>query len=397
MDSKALFVCLFCFAWLSQGCTHQVRSKKPVQVVKLAPMVFYSKGGKVVRIEQYNDKELFEKGAVAFRGEKYAEAAKYYERILKAFPKSSYTQLATYNLALSSERLERHDRAISLYEKVLSGNIDDETRQHAQFRIGANLVELKKWSRAEKVYAALALKKNMDVSDRLEAMASLGLSQQQLGKPYLAESTYRKTLRLFRKESRKEYLGNDYFASMAQFQIGKIYEDRFRNRKFRTELDKMKEDLEAKASDLLRAQAHYIRTIRLRNPHWIVASLYHIGQLYRHMYHDMMRAPVPKKLSQEERQIYRNMLKKRIRVLLNKAIAAFERNLRAAETLGLGKDKFIVKTREELKRLRQFIMKEYLAEPSFKEKEKGKEEKKSAPDVSEKNPPSKPSFAPPQR
>jgi hypothetical protein len=56
------------------------------------------------------------------------------------------------------------------------------------------------------------------------------------------------------------------------------------------------------------------------------------------------------------------MLKQRIRVLLDRAIYAFERNIQTAESLGLQDDQWIRKTERSLHELREKIIKEYYSE-----------------------------------
>lgn len=349
---------------LFSGCTKQIRQKKVQTVTFSDAMVFHVKGGKVVRIEQYSVKELFQRGAVAFQQQKYKEALAYYRRIVKYFTKQKhYHQPSMYNMALCFERLGQAPQAVALYQQILKRFPGTSTARDATFRLGANLIQQKRWAEAEKIYAKIVQMPELEVADKIEAMASLGVTQHEQDKLVLAESTYRATIRLYRKASRKEFLGNDYFAAMAQFRLGMIYDKRFRSRKFRASQDAMKQDLESKAADLLLAQAHYIRTIRIRNPQWIVASLFRIGELYRGMYHDMLKAPIPGHLSDKEKRVYVRMLKNRIQVLLQKAIYAFEKNIRMAETLGLSNHNWVKRTRKQLKQLREFIVKEYLSEP----------------------------------
>ncbi len=350
------------------GCTtaSQVRvsAKKTVQA---DPMVFYAKDGKVVHVEQMHPKSLFEHAGESFQAKDYNKARLYYTRLLTAFPQSSYRHLAIYNLALTYERLQQHPHAITLYHRILKERPDTEESRDAQFRLGAAYLITKRFQDAAKIYSELAERKDVEISDQLEVLGSLGLAYYHLKNEMMAEDAFRRTLRLFHAAKSKQYLGNDYFAAMAQFYLGRLHDDRFRARAFQADKDSMKKDLNYKANELLTAQAHYLRAIRIRNPRWVVSSLFQIGEMYRQMYDDMMRAPIPKHLSQEEKQIYADMLKKKIRVLLDKAIVAFEKNLQAAENYGVQDDEIIKKTQQQLLSLRSLILKEHLQGPSEQE------------------------------
>jgi tetratricopeptide (TPR) repeat protein len=361
------FFFAFFFSAALLGCTTvPLRTKTTIQG---DAMVFYAKQGKVTHMEIRSPKELFEKAAEAFQANDYPRARDTYLRLLTTFPQSDYRILAMYNLALTHERLKEHPRSIELYKAIRKEKPQSEEARDAHFRLAAAYLIVKDFPLAVKTYAFLAEEKDVKTSDRLEILGSLGLAYFHLKRYTEAEDAFRRTLRLFEKESKNEYLGNDFFAAMAQFHIARIYDLRFRERAFRSEKEKLKEDLNYKASQLLTAQAHYIRAIRIRNPKWVVASLYQIGEMYQKMYDDMLNAPIPKDLDAEEKKVYQDMLKKKIRVLLDKAIIAYEKNLQAAENFGVQEDEFIKKTQAQLVSLRSRVLKEHLQGPSKHEEE----------------------------
>jgi hypothetical protein len=98
-------------------------------------------------------------------------------------------------------------------------------------------------------------------------------------------------------------------------------------------------DMEEKARLLLVAQRQYIETIKLGNPQWASASGYQIGSLYEEFYDAFMHAPIPPELigeaNQEKREVYYEELRKRIRILLEKALKTHEQNLLMLERLGV--------------------------------------------------------------
>ncbi len=361
-------LCGLCVGFfLLQGCIkpQQVRVQKPrQQVLAMGPMVFSARNGKVIHIEHLNDEQLFDKAGQAFRAGRFVEAKHYYTRLVRYKLSSEYLDVGLYNLGLTLERLKEFSEAVKCYKKLLTLKLDAKTRRDTRFRLGASLLGAKQWHSAEVLFSQLKAIQALNTSDRIEVLARLGIALQEQKKHPLALQAFNRAVRLFHKASRKEYMGNDYFAAKAQYRIGLFFENRFRNRKFRTSVVGMKADLQAKAADLLTAQAHYMRTIRIRNREWVVASLYRIGDMYRQMFDDMMKAPTPK-LTQEEESMYRCMLKKKIRILLSKAIYAYERNMRTASVLGLRDSKWIQRTQQRLYQLRQRIIKEYYSESAI--------------------------------
>lgn len=350
-------------AFVAQGCTKQVRTRAPKQVVKMGPTVFTTKGGKVVGMAHDTPEQLFNKGANAYKSGSFKKASQYYGMIVQYHQRSEQFLPALYNYALTLEKLQSFAKAALVYRQVLVVAKDKETLRDAKFRLGASLSKAKKWKEAELVYFELNQLKDLGVNDKLEVMARLGVVYHEQKRITLAIDMFRRTVSAYRRASKSEFLGNDFFTSLAQFRLGMIYDKRFRERKFRLERAKMKQDLDAKAGNLLTAQAHYIRTIRLRHPDWVVAALFRIGDMYRQMFEDLLKAPVPKDLKKDELDVYKKMLKKRIRVLLDKANYAFERNIRAAQTLGLQKSAWVVKTRKQMQAIRDKIIKEYYSQP----------------------------------
>lgn len=348
--------------FLLQGCMKQVRVEKPKsQTLVFKPIVFQAKKGKVVHIEHLTDEQLFDKGGEAFRAGRFTEAKRYYLRLVKYKLSKEYIKVGLYNLGLTLERLKEFPGAVKVYQQLLTHKLETKYRDDVRFRLGAAMIGAKQWKAAEGLFYQLKTIRSLDTSDRIEVLTRLGVSLQEQNKHLQALQEFNRAIRLFHKASRKEYMGNDYFAAQAQYRVGLFYEKRFRNRKFSKSVTGMKLDLQAKAADLLTAQAHYMRTIRIKNREWVVAAMYRIGDMYRQMFDDMMKAPTPK-LNQEEDQMYRCMLKKKIRILLSKAIYAYERNMQTASVLGLRDSKWILRTQKRLYELRQRIIKEYYSE-----------------------------------
>ena len=351
---------------LCSGCTTVTRSSRK-QVIKMAPLVFYAKGGKVVRIESQDEPGLLREGAKAFRARNYRLAARIYRRILVKYPRTPNRTVVLYNLGLALEELKEYRPAAQAYATIIKLKKSKDLTD-ALFRLGNCREALSDWPAAVKVFTRALARPDLSVQDRIEAMARIGRAEMERGNPALAEQSFRMALRLYRKASKLEYLGPDYFAGMAQHLLGRIYDQVFRKRAFHLPKTRMKKDLEFKARNTLKAQGHYLRAIRIRNPKWVMASIFAVGDMYRQMYDDMVGAPVPQRLSVRERRIYEKMLRKRIRILLTKATYTFEQNLRVAEVLGLRKSKWFQKSIKRLREIRRLVIKVYLSGPAAKPK-----------------------------
>src|SRR5208337_4304639 len=109
------------------------------------------------------------------------------------------------------------------------------------------------------------------------------------------EHSLREALRGYQRDQADERMPEDV-AAKAEFFLGEIYRIYFSALKLDPQsrsVDELGRDLEQKAEELLSAQGHYLRAIRIGSPHWATGAGYRIGSLYQELYDAMVTAPVP--------------------------------------------------------------------------------------------------------
>lgn len=316
------------------------RSPQPTRrapTLRLGPMLFHVEGGKVKRMEQLDISELFRFAATAFQKKQYTRAIRLYQRIARYFPDHKYAYAAFYNLGLANENSKNYGAAIKAYRTFIkkypkkSADI-----LHARFRMASCEEALKRWFAAFKMYDSL-LQQDLKLDDRMDALAGAGRAMFKLNRYAQALPLLKLTVRLYlraAKDKAKLKKLDNTAVSIAQYHWARIEDSRFRQRKFRAAQEQMKLDLQYKAKQLLLAQKLYFGTIRFRHVEWSLAALYRIGDMYEKLYGDIVKAPVPKEFKAEDVKLYRKMLRDRIKVLLDKALLAYRRNLMLAQGLG---------------------------------------------------------------
>jgi hypothetical protein len=174
-------------------------------------------------------------------------------------------------------------------------------------------------------------------------------------------------LTLYQDAPDKDVL-DDYFPAQAQFFLGEIFRLHYESITLdaNKSVDELAKDLEYKAELLLSSQGHYLRAIRIGNGYWATAAGAQIGGLYENLYDHMVNAEAPRELNSEEAELYKHELRKKIRVLLTKAITVYERTLEAAERIG-AQSPFVEKTRESLKRMKDLLLADAKAEEAEEE------------------------------
>ena len=342
------FASLAVLAALAAGCAGKGRNDvsgpnaAKVEEIQMEPIKLHAVKGPdgVQHVETYDATELFERGGAALSGKRYDEAVSAYERLLKEFPsETQYTKAALYNLGLAYQGKKDWPTAIAKFQQLADQFAGTSDAKDAQFQIGASYAEMGNWPTSAALFAQILERKDLTADDKIEAMARRGFAQFQLHDYDTAERTFSSVLWFFRSIETEERLQTDFYLGLAKYHLGEIPHEHFRAMPLRLPEKQMAIDMEEKARLLLVAQRQYIETIKLGNPQWASASGYQIGSLYEEFYDAFMHAPIPPELygeaNQEKREVYYEELRKRIRILLEKALKTHEQNLLMLERLGV--------------------------------------------------------------
>lgn len=339
-----------CLSWLAAGCAHNKRE------VQFDPLTITGD----LELEKLNDEELFACGTAAFAAEDFARAARCFDRLVDFHPASRHLRPATYNSGLSHEKLKQWAEARARFAALAEPTRGTGDALDASYRLAETLYHLERYDEASTILITLSKRSDLSLGKQLEARVQLGVCELESGRSDQAEATFRKALATWQglPEQDKDQV-DDYFPAQAQFFLGEIYRLHYESVQLEPNkgVDQLAKDLEYKAELLLSAQGHYLRSIRIGNGYWATAAGAQIGSLYETFHQSMVNAPAPKELNPEEIDVYRQELRKKIRVLLSKAINIYERTLEAAERIGANTP-FVQKTRESLKKMKDLLLAE---------------------------------------
>ena len=303
-----------------------------------------------------NDEELFACGAAAYQAGRHARAVKCFTRLADLFPESPKAWSAAYNAGVAYEALGDWTRAAERYEATMDPDAGQGDRLDAAWRAAGARYHLEDYPAAIALLERIVARPDLATADRLRALAHLGVCRLENGEAGPAEARFREALKLYREKQEDERL-EDYYPAQAQFFLAEIYRIHFESVKLVAvgDLEKLGSDLEYKAQLLLSAQGHYLRTIRMGNGHWAIAAGQRVGGLYEGLYQEMTTAPVPEGFDEQQAALYRGMLRRKVRVLVQKAISVYERTLSTAERIGV-EGMFRERTRESLDRMKQVLL-----------------------------------------
>jgi TolA-binding protein len=309
-----------------------------------------------LELEKLNDEELFAGGTSAFAAGDFKQAARYFGRLVDFHPQSEHRRSALYNAGLAHQRLKEWEDAYHRFVELSDAEKGQDDALDATFRVAETQYHLERFDEAAALLAKVADRKDISVSRRLEARVQQGVCELEAGRTEQSEATLRKALNEYEALPDKDDV-DDYFPAQAHFFVGEIYRLHYEAVKLDPAKgsDKLAEELNYKAELLLSAQGHYLRSIRIGNGHWATASGAQIGAMYENLYDHMVNSPAPPELNAEEAQVYRQELRKKIRVLLTKSINIYERTLEAAERIG-SQNAFVDRTRESLRKVKELLL-----------------------------------------
>ncbi len=373
------------------GCA----TTKPVQAVKAPEMHVVAQPIGPDGLDAYDAATLFARAFDFMDGDDYADAALYFERLIREFPDDGHVILAWYNVGVAYIHLERGEEAVAAFDKYLAmlpATASDKDKLDGRFKRGEALATAKRYDEVVDTFDTL-LGEDLEVEDRIIALVDAGVGHYMLGlhdpdgshRP-TAEYRFLEARRLYRQASERARLNVGYFTAQAAFYLAELARLEFSEYelKFPTPaelaaataaaakaapkgeppsnvLEKLLGDqLEQKCQLLLRAQYAYLRTIREGHAGWASAAGFNVGQMYEELHDDLIGLPAPPDLGPEAAALYQKMVRKKVLILLAKAEKTWTSNADMVTRTG-AESEWAQKTRASLARIKQKLMEESAA------------------------------------
>ena len=365
---------------LAAGCvtTKVVSPTPPVQreVLTFDPVLITPGPTAEVDLASYNEEELFALGTSSYAAEDYDKAARCFGRLADAYPQSSHRRDALYNAGLALEHLKKFDEALERFKPLADPRAGQGDALDASFRLAECHYHLDQYPPAIEILTTISLRDDVPFQSKLEAKVQRGICEIENKDLDTAEKDLREALRWWGEKKDSEKL-DEYFPGQAQFFLGEIYRTYFEAVELDPDLGETKlgKALEYKCELLLSAQGHYLRAIRIGDGQWATSAGFRIGALYEQLYDNMLNAKVPKEFNAEQGEVYREELRKKVRVLVTKSMGIYERTLAAAERIGVD-NTFVQKTKQSLERMKQILVDDAEKESAKVPVESGKSKSK---------------------
>jgi tetratricopeptide (TPR) repeat protein len=225
-----------------------------------------------------------------------------------------------------------------------------------EFRLAKEEHDQGKLAEAAQRLHDLAERPGLPLLQRASALQQEAVCRIEGGSRAEAEILLRAALDLYQGD--REERVDPALPAQAEFWLGEAFRGAFREQK----LDPSTMDqkalggaLEQKAEFLLSAQGHYLRCIRRGDGEWATAAGYRIGEMYEELHDQMVSAPLPRGLTEDQRALYQDELRGKVKNLVSKAIRMYEETLDVAQRTGAAND-YVQKTEQALERMRKLLL-----------------------------------------
>ena len=288
----------------------------------------------VIGLDHYDGDQLFALGLEAFEGEQFDVSAYIFSHLLEVFPEHSDRVPASWNLALSLEKVGRIAEAIVGFEGyvALVAPSDGEEAAQGRLRIATLLQREGRYSEILQVLDTPSAFVGYEDYEIWEMRALRAIAKGASGEFRWAEGELNRLRMEIKRSTRKTGDRSPYQAAMVWYLAGAL--DRLHAASVLLDsvddIEQLDQAIGEKADLLLMARRRFKRAIEHGEPTWSGPAAFALGAVYRDFRRDMLEAPVPTGLSEEQFLVYERLVQQRTQEFLDAAVKDYRAILAAA-------------------------------------------------------------------
>ena len=310
----------------------EVEGAKPA--VDLGGLLIRMGKDPVIGLDHYDGDQLFALGLEAFEGEKFDVAAYIFSHLLEVFPGHPDRVSACWNLALSLEKVGRITEAIVGFERyvALVAPSDGEEAAQGRLRIATLLQREGRYPEILQVLDTPSAFVGYEDYEIWELRALRAIAKGASGEFRWAEGELNRLRMEIKRSARKTGDRSPYQAAMVWYLAGAL--DRLHAASVMLDsvddIEQLDQAIGDKADLLLVARRRFKRAIEHGEPTWSGPAALALGAVYRDFRHDMLEAPVPTDLSEDQFLVYERLVRQRTQEFLDAAVKDYRAILAAA-------------------------------------------------------------------
>lgn len=243
-----------------------------------------------------------------------------------------------YQLGVAYEFAGDFSTALQAYDTLISEDLSGDYHDDAGFRRGICLEELGQWDQALAQYKDISTK-GLGGTDLWTIELARGVAEIRTGKPSKGKRRILKAL------EQSEGSGITWMQAKALYTLA----DARLLERDQSPLDgssrRQAKHLGERARQISDAEATLVSLVHLEEPVWILKGLLSLGDAYAALQQELVAAPAPRKLDEQQQAMYRTALEEKGLILTRKAWEAYDQGLVVAGTYGV--DNAVVQTLQE--------------------------------------------------
>ncbi len=273
----------------------------------------------------------------------FNRAIKAYIDMAEKFPKNKLARNALNNAAWALYRLERWKEAAKVFEMYATRYPDDPDIKDILWRIGECYEKAGDWVTASKKYFAYIKKYPGELDKEFMIYYKFAEYYKKHNNTKEMEHYYKVLLKRYDYYKKKGVLDKfgqtnptglatiKHYAAEASFYFATKFFNLYAGIKLRLPQKIMARLLQKKIKLLPKVLLQFKNVAIYGDPYWTVASLYMMGRTFTELVNTLYNAPVPSNLSEEEKEVYRQVLEEKAYPLEDKASALYEKCIALAE------------------------------------------------------------------
>jgi tetratricopeptide (TPR) repeat protein len=263
-------------------------------------------------------------------------------------PRLSFIDELYIKAGLLYEEMQNWIRASDNYLKLVSYKPDSKFAPRALLNAAICFEQLKLCSKAKQVYQQYVKSyANDNIDDYIEACYKIGEMSFNLKDEDSALKEFAQTVQIYKELKRKNNSIDEYIPAKAQFMIGEINFEKYKQIKL---VPPLNISLKKKKELFQTVLQEYVSAGKFQVAEWTTASLFKTGLTFEDWAEAFINSPVPPELSSDEKQDYLNGLNQQAIPFRQKALDVYKANIASAEKNNI-QNEWVEQSKQRLEKL----------------------------------------------
>ncbi|MBN2412293.1 tetratricopeptide repeat protein [candidate division KSB1 bacterium] len=277
---------------------------------------------------QIQERALFESATQYQQAEETTKAAQALEKLYQINPQSGHADEALYKAAELRENNGEWTLAANNFLNLADNYPNSDQARYAMRNAAVCYENLKDWRTAKSIYSRY-VDTYPDAGDELlECMYKIGDMYYKLNDFINSATAFDNMIAKYKALSESQMF-DTYFVAQAQFMLGEIYFDYYRQIEL---VPPLETNLKLKVSNFQKVLNAYKNALVYQVADWSTASTHKIGMAFEEFFRAFIESPPPDELEGEQLNLYVNALKEKAQPYKEQALETYKLNIEQANT-----------------------------------------------------------------